>query len=130
LKFLIDNALSPSVALALRSEGHDVLHVRDINLQRASDGVIIQRATEEDRVLVSADTDFGSLLALRSLAKPSFILLRQSNKHPLYQARTILIHLPALQESLLKGCVAVFEDTRIRIRYLPIGSRPEINQTL
>lgn len=130
MKFLIDNALSPSIALALRSEGHDVLHVRDISLQRASDEVIIQCASEEDRILVSADTDFGSLLALRSLVKPSFILLRQSNKHPLHQARTILIHLPGLQESLLRGCVAVLEDTRIRIRYLPIGSSPEINHTL
>jgi predicted nuclease of predicted toxin-antitoxin system len=130
LKFLIDNALSPSVALALRSEGHNVLHVRDINLQRANDEVIIRRASDEDRILISADTDFGSLLALRGLAKPSFILLRQSNKHPWYQARTILIQLPALQESLLKGCVAVLEDTRIRLRYLPIGSSPEINHTL
>ena len=68
MKFLIDNALSPYVALALRSEGHDVLHVRDISLQRASDEVIIQCASEEDRILVSADTDFGSLLTLRGLA--------------------------------------------------------------
>jgi hypothetical protein len=71
-----------------------------------------------------------AFLAPRGLSKPSFILLRQSNKHPLHQARTILIHLPGLQESLLRGCVAVFEDTRIRIRYLPIGSSPEINHTL
>lgn len=64
MKFLIDNALSPSVALALRSEGHNVLQVRDINLQRANDEVIIRRASDEDRILISADTDFGSLLAL------------------------------------------------------------------
>ena len=65
MKFLIDNALSPSVALALRSEGHNVLHVRDINLQRANDEVIIRRASDEDRILISADTDFGSLLAIQ-----------------------------------------------------------------
>jgi predicted nuclease of predicted toxin-antitoxin system len=44
LKFLIDNALSPLIADGLRSAGHDVIHVRDYSMQKASDLEIFERA--------------------------------------------------------------------------------------
>jgi len=57
-KFLINNALSPLIAKKLREHGYDAVHVRKINLHQASDEEIFLRAFNEDRILVSADTDF------------------------------------------------------------------------
>ncbi len=44
MRFLVDNALSPVLATLLSRAGHDALHVRTIELQRAEDIVIFDKA--------------------------------------------------------------------------------------
>ena len=118
----MDNALSPVVAGELQRAGHEAVHVRDLGMQASTDVEIFEFARSDDRVLVSADTDFGTLLALRKPAKPSVIIFRRSSgRRPGAQAKLLLECLPDIQEDLALGSVVVIEETRLRIRHLPIG---------
>ena len=126
MKFLVDNQLSFRLAEALNAKGHDAVHVRDYNLQAANDDVIFDRAAEEDRVIIAADTDFGAWLAFRDSTKPSVIqirwpTLRKSDR----QAAVILANLPNVEDDLLQGAMIVIEPTRVRVRRLPFSSEEQ-----
>jgi predicted nuclease of predicted toxin-antitoxin system len=121
LKFLIDNALSPVLAHELAGLGHDAVHVRDLGMQAASDEGIFERAAQDDRVVVSADTDFGTLLAARKETTPSVILFRHgSQRRPADQGTLLKANLPQLQQPLQAGSIVVITPDRIRIRALPL----------
>jgi len=125
VKFLVDAALSAMVAEALRQNGHDAAHVRDYGLQTADDDVIFALAKKEGRVLVSADTDFGTLLALSKETEPSVLLLRSVASHrPDYQVALLLANLPTVEDFLARGSIVVIERGRIRVRQLPIIGGP------
>ena len=122
MRFLIDNCLSPIVASGLAQAGYDTIHVRDYGLQSALDEEIFARAATEDRILISGDTDFASMLALSKEKRPSVILFRrQTQRRPEEQLSLLLLNLPALREDLDAGASVVFDQDRIRVRSLPVA---------
>jgi predicted nuclease of predicted toxin-antitoxin system len=121
MKFLVDNALSPAPAVLLRQAGHDAVHVRDLGLQAADDEAIFDRAAADERAIVSADTDFGTLLASRPLKKPSVIQFRgPGSRRPDALARALLSNLAQVTEALEAGSIVTVEPTRVRVRSLPL----------
>ena len=125
MRFLLDQNLSIRLAEMLAAAGHDVVHTAQLGLSSADDLTVLERATAERRVLVSGDTDFGVLLAQGHRRQPSLILFRRERpRRPQAQATLLLGHLDRLAADLDEGAVVVLEETRVRIRRLPIIPEP------
>ena len=123
MKLLLDANLSPRVARLLKETGHDAIHVADIGLLTATDPAILLAAAKEERVLLTADSDFGALLALGSLASPSVLLLRSADHlRPNEQAELMATNLPQIAEDLEKGAIVSLTRDRLRVRELPIAA--------
>lgn len=121
MRLLVDECLHPSVAALLAEAGHDAVHVGDIDLLAAVDEVVMAAAVSAERVVVSADTDFGELLAGSGDRLPSVMLLRRRGHEPSEQVAAILSALEVVGDDLVSGAIVVVTDTRIRVRRLPIG---------
>ena len=119
MKFLVDECLRTLVAELLRDAGHDAVRAGDVGLLGKPDVEVMALAVEQARVVISADTDFGGLLALGSYSMPSIILLRRKHD-PHDQAATILSVLTDVSDDLDGGAVVVIVGDRVRVRSLPI----------
>lgn len=121
MRFLVDANVSPDVARLLAAAGHDAVAVRDVQLQDAPDDEILDWAVGDERVIISHDTDFGTLLAARRASKPSFILVRSADPLTTAQIAALIIdNLDTMASDLTAGAIVTFARGRLRSRHLPI----------
>lgn len=121
MRFLVDANLSFRFAEYLRDGGHDAVHVSDVGLLFAEDAEILRRARDEARVIVSNDTDFGTLLARQGGSGPSFVLLRQlQDRKADALAALLLANLEAVADDLRAGAIVTVTPRHLRVRPLPI----------
>jgi predicted nuclease of predicted toxin-antitoxin system len=125
MKFLADVGISMSTAWALRQEGHDTVHLRDEGLQQLPDEQIVEKARMEARTILTFDLDFGDLLASGVTDSPSVIIFRLHNETPSSVNSKLMGVLKQREADLERGAVVVVEDTRYRLRSLPIGEAGE-----
>ncbi len=116
---LIANENVPAAAVtALRSRGHDIVSVR-IEMPGCDDAVVLRRARDEGRLVLTFDKDFGELAFRSRLSSPAGVVLFRLKM-------TSSARFAALATSVLEsredwpGHFAVIEDSRIRMTPLPI----------
>ena len=75
MKFLIDNAVSPKIADALKAHGFDAVHVRDYGIQDANELLISARhaATVHELPFYHRDP-FDRMLIAQALSEPLRLL--------------------------------------------------------
>lgn len=122
MRLLLDNNLSPRLVDVLSAAGWDVVHVASLGLRSAPDRAVLDAARHDGRYLVSADTDFGALLASSHAAGPSVVLVRRVIGRRVNDLANILTaNLPPIEDDLKRGSIVVIGDDSLRIRQLPIG---------
>ena len=63
----------------LLQQGHDAKHLREENLHKLPDRDIFKKATEENRVILTFDLDFGEIVAFTEGKRAGVILFRLHN---------------------------------------------------
>lgn len=121
MKFLADMGVSMSTVQILRAQGHDVVHLRDEKLGRLSDPAILKKARSEGRVVLTFDLDFADILAAGLHAHPSVIIFRLHIQTPAAVTPRLLQVLAERIQDLEAGAVVSVEDTRYRLRRLPLA---------
>ncbi len=111
MKILVDMNLTPSWVPALERHGWSAVHWADVGDPRAAD---------HGYVVFTHDMDFGTMLALSHEGSPSVLQIRAQDVLPIHLERTVLAALAQHDVDLSSGALVVVDETRSRVRLLPI----------
>lgn len=120
-KFLIDENLSPKIALFLNNLGYQTLTVRDVPLKGAPDEEIIDFAQRENWVIITQDLGFGETFYFNRAGKISMIILRgpKQSLSSLQNSLTLLHKEGVLKENLKKTLIVASPSVIRRRRSFP-----------
>lgn len=121
MRFLADMGVDVRVVQWLNQHGHDAIHLRDDGLHRLPDGEIFEKAAREARILLTFDLDFGEIAALAHGRPVTVVLFRLHNTRAPHVIARLESVLRASASALLRPAVVLVEESRHRIRPLPVG---------
>lgn len=117
MKLLADENIPYLVINQLRRAGHDVVWA-GTDCKGANDEEVVERARDEERVLLTFDKDFGELAFHQGLSSKSGVVLLRLKLHaPDYVLQHVLGHFEHCENWL--GHFVVISEFKIRIRPLP-----------
>lgn len=120
MRFICDMPVSLSVSQWLTGRNHDSVHVKDLGMKKAVDREIVEKAEKEKRVVITCDLDFGDIMAASGETAPSVIIFRLSNSTASNMISRLAAVIDESASSLDRGAIIIIEDTRHRIRTLPV----------
>lgn len=110
MRFLVDECTGPAVARWLRGQGHDVFSVYE-QARGIDDDEVIQKAFEENRILITNDKDFGEKVYREQRAHRGVILLRLGDERATSKIGTLQRLLRDYADRLADHFVVVTETT-------------------
>jgi predicted nuclease of predicted toxin-antitoxin system len=119
MNFVADESCAGPVIRALREAGHDVIAIADV-AKGSNDEQVLDRAVNEERVLITEDRDFGKLVYARGRSSTGVVLLRFHSRARFGKATTVVDAVARLG-SRLRNAFTVIEPGRVRIASRPLG---------
>ncbi len=120
MRFLVDMPLSPKTVNFLMEIGFDAIRANELGMAKSKDKDIFDYAKKNGMIILTADLDFGTILAFTHSNRPSVIIFRLGDPSPEHVNLLLSSHLSMIERDLLKGAIVIIEDREIRIRELPI----------
>jgi len=119
MRLLADESCDFAVVRALRAAGHEVVAIIEA-APGAEDGIIIDLAVHEQRILLTEDKDFGQLVYAHARATSGVILIRFPGHSRAILPQIVANLINEKREDLL-GSFVVIQPGRIRIGRAPAG---------
>jgi predicted nuclease of predicted toxin-antitoxin system len=116
VKLLADENVDAAVVAWLRAQGHDVRYAAE-DVQATPDPEVLRIATEEGRVLITSDRDFGEIVFRMGQVAIGLILLRLHAASQDERLAMLLPHWPEVERRVAGAFVVVLQD-RLRVRRL------------
>lgn len=121
MRFVADMGVSWRIVEWLRTNGHDAIHLREQQLHRLPNGGIFTKAADEQRVILTWDLDFTEIVALSETRLVSAVVFRLLNTRSENVIRRLARVLSESARDLEEGAIISVEDSRHRVRLLPLG---------
>lgn len=122
MRLLLDMNLSPALCQPLKVAGHEAVHWSAVGKPSAPDEAVMTYARDRGLVVVSHDLDFSAILAATHAKSPSVVQLRSQDILGEAFVRVLSQTLHAFESELLAGALIVVDESRSRVRLLPIGN--------
>ncbi len=120
MKILVDMNLSPSWVSFLTEAGLDAVHWSDIGAGNAPDSELMDWAAKHGRVVLTADLDFGAILAATHGERPSVVQVRSDILTPSAIGYRVVAAIQQSEQELLEGALISIDPVRARLRVLPL----------
>ena len=120
MKLLVDLNLSPPWVEYLRNNGVEAVHWSTVGPFDAPDTDIMAHAREHQLVVFTHDLDFAHVLAHTRGTGPSVVQVRAVNLLPDALGPLLLEALRRFTAELEHGALVTVDETKARVRILPI----------
>lgn len=119
MKFLVDMNLSPGWIDLLVNSGFQAVHWSSIGRGNESDAELMRWAAEHTHVVLTADLDFGAILAATQRRLPSVIQIRADVPTPAGAGEAVISAIRQARDELESGAILSVDIGRARLRVLP-----------
>jgi predicted nuclease of predicted toxin-antitoxin system len=117
MKFFLDQDVYAATARFLSGLGHDVVTAAEAGCSRAADADLLRMAREQDRILVTRDRDYGSLVFVQgSGSGVIYLRILPSTLNSVHQEIEAVLRTHS--EADLNKAFVVIEQGRHRFRKL------------
>lgn len=115
MKFMVDAHLPPGLCAVLQAAGHDAIHTRQLSAKnQTTDEVINALSLQEQRVVVTKDTDFYHSHLLHG--KPwKLLLVRTGNIRARELKALFERHLPSILAALEQNSLVELDRQTVRV---------------
>ncbi|MHB8854363.1 MAG: DUF5615 family PIN-like protein [Ignavibacteriaceae bacterium] len=116
MKFKIDENLPVEISELLIKSGHDSKTVNEQQLKGTKDSVLINLCRQENRAMITMDTDFSDISAYPPEEYAGIIVLRLGSQAKNHVINVFQHTIPTINVEPLQQHLWIVEENMIRIR--------------